>query len=130
MPYFTDTPDGDTVFDPRGIGPALSIVPLANPRLPNTGNWQRRHNDAVTAPRAGFEAAIVAMLRGWATYAQAHRDAYDSPIGDDGVLGPEWAAIGHAMLGLLNGDLQRLDGGTLDAFIRDTLTANGAEVDA
>jgi hypothetical protein len=108
----------------------LDIVPLANPRLANTGNWQRRHNEAVTAPRAGFEAATVAMLRGWATYATAHRTAYDSPIGDDGVLGPEWAAIGHAMLGLLNGDLQRLDGGTLDSFILNTLEANGAEVES
>lgn len=105
----------------------LEIVPLANPRLPNTGNWQGRHNNAVTAPRAGFEASLVAMLRGWATYAAAHEQAYESRVGDDGVLGPEWAAVGNAMLGLLNGDLSRLDAGTLDGFIRDTLAANGVE---
>lgn len=102
----------------------LAVVPLANPRLPNDSGWQTRHNNAVTAPRQGFEAGIVAMLRGWATYAAAHQQAYESRIGDDGVLGPEWQAIGEALLGLLNGDLGRLDGGTLDGFIRDTLAAN------
>lgn len=106
------------------------VIPLANPRLADTTGWQRRHNEAVTAPRFGFESALVAMLRGWAGYADAHRHAYDAPIGDDGVLGPEWAAMGQAMLGLLNGDLGRLDGGTLDGFIRNTLASNGAEVDA
>lgn len=66
------------------------------------------------------------MLTGWHHYAGVHQHQYESPIGDDGVLGPMWQAIGQALLGLLNGDLGRLDAGTLDAFIRTTLTLGGA----
>ena len=108
----------------------LSVVPLANPRLPNDSGWQTRHNNAAVRPRAGTEESLVAMLRGWATYAHVHKESYDSPIGDDGVLGPEWQAIGESLRGLLNGDIGRLDGGTVDSFIVDTLRDNGAEVDA
>jgi hypothetical protein len=98
----------------------------ANPRTPNTGGWQDRHNLAMLEPSAGFEFALVHMLRGWHRYAQVHLQRFESPIGDDGVLGREWQAIGQALLGLLKGETGRLDCGTLDGFIRDTLTANGA----
>ncbi len=104
-------------------------IALANRSMPNTGHWQDQHDSAMRVPRAGSESAIVQMLTGWYEYALNHRSRYESLIGDDGVLGPEWAAIGHALLGLLNGDLGRLDGGTLDAFLRNTLADNGAEVD-
>jgi len=65
------------------------------------------------------------MLRGWLTYADRHQARYHSGIGADGVLGDEWAALGHAILGLLNGETGRLDCGTLDALIRGTLVAEG-----
>lgn len=48
-------------------------------------------------------------------------------IGEDYVLGPEWATIGRALLALLNGETGRLDCGTLDGIIRDTLRAEGTE---
>jgi hypothetical protein len=42
------------------------------------------------------------------------------------VIGDAWEEIGRAILVLLNGETGRLDCGTLDAFIRDTLESEGA----
>jgi hypothetical protein len=91
------------------------------------GGWQDRHDAAIDAPK-GFEVPIVAMLKGWALYAERHKAEYDSLIGDDGVLGSEWAEIGKALLGLLNGQLGRLDGGTLDGYIWNFAEKHGANL--
>ena len=63
------------------------------------------------------------LLSGWLRYADAHRGAYESGIGADYVLGPAWAQIGAGLRALLNGELGRLDGGTLDGLLCSTLTA-------
>jgi hypothetical protein len=97
-------------------------------RTANMADWQRNHVGAINFPNRS-EAGIVALLRGWLQYADTHKARYDSGIGEDGVLGKDWAAIGHALLGLLNGELGRLDGGSLDSLIRDTLTAEGFDPD-
>jgi hypothetical protein len=99
----------------------------ANPKLANMGNWQNRHNAAVEHPAAGFERAIITMLRGWLEYAEVHHAQYESLIGDDGVLGDEWRDLGKAIHGLLDGMTGRLDCGTLSTLIHDTLKANGIE---
>jgi len=55
-----------------------------------------------------------------------YRETYDSPIGEDGYCGPEWEEIGHALDRLLSADIgQRLDAGTLDSWIRETLVKHG-----
>ena len=77
----------------------------------------------------GLERAYVLMLRGWLEYADAHRLTMGSKIGDDHVLGDEWFKIGEALRGLLNGDLGRLDGGTLDTIIADNLNEQGFDLD-
>jgi hypothetical protein len=95
-------------------------------RLPaRTGHdaWLSRHGAAVACPQEGLEKAFVEMLSGWLRYADAHRSAYESGIGDDYVLGPQWAQIGSSLRGLLNGSLGRLDGGTLDGLLCRTLQA-------
>lgn len=110
----------------------ISRIPslLADSSLGNIGQWQGRHNQAVLhlgldSPKI-FEAAIVYGLESWRRYAQDHQKRYESLIGDDGILGPHWQAIGLGLRGLLNGDCgPRLDCGTLDKFILDTLAANG-----
>ena len=96
----------------------------ASARNDRTG-WSARHRAALRAPRGPFEPAYVHLLRGWLCYADAHREQYHSGIGDDGVLGPHWARIGADLRGLLNGELGRLDGGTLDGLICRTLEAEG-----
>lgn len=92
--------------------------------MPNTSGWQDRHVEALRNP-TGFEAAIVLMLKGWTAYADAHRFRYSSRVEGDYVMGPEWEAIGRSVIGLLNGDTGRLDCGTLDGFIRNTLQSEG-----
>ena len=88
-----------------------------------------RHLAALSAPRAPFEPAYVHLLTGWLGYADAHNEQYQSGIGDDGVLGPHWARIGADLRGLLNGELGRFDGGTLDSLICRTLEAEGFDPD-
>ena len=92
--------------------------------------WRARHNKAVRVPRAGHEAALVNMIAAWADYAAAHAEKFEDSIGEDGVLGLEWEAIGDALRGLLNGESgARLDCGTLDGFLLDTMQRNGIETE-
>lgn len=112
---------------------------LSNRSLPNTGGWQDRHDAAVmshlptsypnhlTAPSRAFETAIVRGLDAWRTYAEVHRYSYDSPIGNDHILGPAWSAWGLGLRALLNGQAGRLDCGTLDGWILETMRQNGIE---
>lgn len=97
-------------------------------RMPNTFGWQDRHMAALRAPME-VESAVSDLIVGWAQYADRHRARYESGIGEDGVLGPAWAAIGASIRALLNGETGRLDCGTLDGFICDTLTAEGFDPD-
>jgi hypothetical protein len=110
--------------------------------LPNDTGWQTRHFDAINTlrardimpgvnaqPRKSQERALVIMLQGWLAYADAHRAAFDSLISEDGVLGPSWLDIGKAMLTMLNGELGRMDGGTLDGVIRDAMLKNGVDME-
>lgn len=111
----------------------MSVSMKANPKLGNMNGWQDRHNAAIPTYNPllrgiAFESAMVAMLRAWAQYADDHKARYDSAIGDAGVLGAHWQAIGLGLRGLLNGDCgARLDCGTLDAFIMNMLQVNGCE---
>ena len=91
--------------------------------------WKERHAAALASPRSGFERALTGMLAGWLRYADAHRNQYESHIGNDGVLGDEWARIGAGLRGLLNGALGRFDAGTLDSLIADTLRAHDFDPD-
>ena len=99
---------------------------LTSPVFPagNLGDWQTRHRAALRHPR-GAEAPILGMLTSWLQYADQHREAYESGIGDDYYLGPQWASIGRSLLSVLNGDTGRLDCGTLNALIRDVLVTEG-----
>jgi hypothetical protein len=95
----------------------------------NSNGWERRHNAAVIAPVPTYEAGLVGMLKGWATYASDYTARYETPIGEDYVLGVAWQKIGEELRTLLNGELGRLDGGTLDSFILGTLRENGGNME-
>ncbi len=92
---------------------------------PLWARWRIAHHLAVRCPNERFEYGMRTLLIGWLKYADSHKHQYGSGIGDDGVLGPCWQDIGVGLLGLLNGHLGKLDGGTLDALIRTVLTAEG-----
>lgn len=102
------------------------LNPKTGHPMPNGSEWQTRHMQALRAPR-GFENAIVHMISAWARYADEHRFAYETPIGNDAVIGEAWHDMARAILALLNGATGRLDCGTLDGFIRDTMASEGVD---
>jgi hypothetical protein len=69
------------------------------------------------------------MLRGLARYADAHFRRFESPIGKDYFLGVYWGEALRGVRGMLNGELGRLDAGTLDATILAMYKAAGFEGD-
>jgi len=93
-------------------------------KSPNMGEWRNRHKAALTLAR-GSERGVLSLFKGWLLYADQHKQRFESKVGDDYVLGPQWVKIGLALRELLNGELGRLDSGTLDAGILDTLSAEG-----
>ncbi len=106
--------------------------------FPSNG-WEDRHDKAwgsniiphlfpPSCERDGkiyTERAMVAMLKGWKAMAEGHQAQHGSKIGEDYFLGPLWLEIGKSLRGLLNGEIGRLDGGTVDGFILSTLKAAG-----
>lgn len=98
-------------------------------QLSNSSDWQTRHFGAINAPKSEFEKAFVEMLSGWLRYADSHAQQYESRIGEDGVLGMYWAQIGAGLRGLLNGELGRFDGGTLDSVLVGTLQEQNSDPD-
>jgi len=102
--------------------------PLHAERTASGPDWTRAHNQAIAPYNTRrFEHAITAMLTAWREYARDHRAQFETPIGEDYVLGPAWREIGANIRQLLNGELGRLDGGTLDGFILSTMTTEGID---
>jgi len=104
------------------------------PRHTDSSGWKERHLNAVYEglsdnSKVTLERAMVLMIKGWCLYAEAMKQQLDWNIGDDQVLGDEWFKIGEALRGLLNGDMGRLDGGTLDTIIADNLNEQGFDPD-
>ena len=104
---------------------SANVIASANNRAARRScDWGDRHvRQFAAAP------PIARLIQAWADYADQHRTRHESPIGDDGVLGVEWERIGRALLGLLNGELDDLDGGTLDGMIRAVAAVAGVELD-
>ena len=99
------------------------------PDHPNTSGWKDRHLAAIRGAQNDHEIAIVRMLQGWLWYAEKHENRFGSGIGDDSALGPSWAAMGGAIRALLNGETGRIDCGTIDSIVADTLEAEGFDAD-
>lgn len=95
---------------------------------PTAGPWAQAHNEAIrTFLPPMQERGIIELLRGWYNYAIEYDARFRRKIGTDYVLGSAWFEIGSALLRMLNGELGRLDGGTLDRFVRQTMFENGFE---
>ena len=75
----------------------------------------------------GFASVLRRMLESWEDYAVRHRQEYESSIGDDGVLGSDWEAIGDGLRSLLNGDTSGWDSGSLDHNILVTMREHGID---
>ena len=86
---------------------------------------EHEHENALRNKTNAHGRALMEMLVGWAKYAEAHRKQCESGIGEDGVLGAEWEAIGLSLIGLLNGETGGLDCGSIDGNVRELLKAEG-----
>lgn len=104
------------------------------PATADTGGWKARHADAIRAA-TGYGVShtqgscVFRAIADWCGYAAAHAERFDSPIGDDYVLGPAWAQWGASLRTLLNGETGELDCGTLDSILVDNLTEQGFDGD-
>jgi hypothetical protein len=78
--------------------------------------WENRHNQAVTCPTPG-EAVIIAMIQAVALYIRQQEEGTDDLPWYDYVLSVGVGEMIGGIRTLLNGDLGRLDGGTLDAVL-------------
>lgn len=89
--------------------------------------WRVKHNEAVRNP-AGFEVAIMGLLLGLETYRVEHALHYAANVGDDGVLCEGVIDIAKGIRTLLNGEIGRLDGGTIDGYLVGLLRECGEDL--
>ena len=89
--------------------------------------WGALHVRAFQAPVRKEARALVHLVTGLALYADAHESAYESGIGEDGVLGECWEDIAQGIRGLLNGETGGLDAGTLEKLLVRMLNSEGFE---
>jgi hypothetical protein len=87
--------------------------------------WVERHLSALEHPTPQ-EAAIIEMARGIDSYISV----WYGVSGRDYVLGESLAQMIEGWRGLLNGDLGRLDAGTLDAWACRAASRIGWDLDS
>lgn len=97
-------------------------------QLGSPARWAERHLAAWHSP-VGFEIALKSMIVGLAYYGAEMRRQFETAPGADSFLGPAFRAIAASLVTLLNGDLGRFDGGTLDALVRAICVENGVELE-
>jgi hypothetical protein len=111
----------------RGIiGEELARV-RARENDPASAHWAFLHSKAWAVPMHDQEGAIVRLVTALADYSDAHRERFESSMGDDGFLGPAWLDILKGTRTLLNGETGRLDCGTVDSMLVRMAQAAGYE---
>jgi hypothetical protein len=105
----------------------------AKARANLSGNgWGQRHADAFMCPGT-VERPTVNLILALAQYADAYALRFEDGIATDGYGAPIWLSMLRGWRDLLNFDLGRLDGGTLDRMAYKVANAAGftdAEVEA
>lgn len=96
----------------------------------NRAKWAAHNDRIIAAPRGGFERAIAWHWKALADYAKEHQKRYESPIGDDAILGEHWKQSALAFLGFLNGDCGRFDCGDLDGRVRVLADSSGVDLES
>ena len=96
--------------------------------MTTTTTWHYRHDQALADPDA-VEAPIVNLLKVLDTYDRQHVTRFGSATANDYVLGAAWLEIAKATRTMLNGDIGRLDGGSLDRILLDLIVTAGFSED-
>lgn len=91
--------------------------------------WQERHLRACESPATSSERAIVSLCDGVTEYLSG-QDPDDDGVWLDYVLSPGVGSILVGIRALLNGDLGRLDAGTVDTFLMRVAEQIGWDMDA
>ena len=114
---------------------------LRHGRTKGGNGWAEEHASCVRAAHRGADSAdgrnvraysLIRMIDAWEAYAEAHKADDDQDlggIGNDGYVGPLWQEIGKALIGLLSGEIGRLDAGTMDKVIRQVFQDHGLDED-
>ena len=89
-------------------------------------SWLTRHMNAMLNP-TGIEAPTVILFDYLAGAIEPHYERYGSKLADDYILGAAWLEIAKQARVLLNGELGRLDGGTLDKALYSLAQVAGFE---
>lgn len=95
--------------------------------MPTDSGWALRHDRAWNEPISPHERAIRDMIVSLASYADTYPVTFESDIASDGFLGEAWLDMLRGVRTLLNGELGRFDGGTLDSMICGIYEAAGFE---
>ena len=77
-----------------------------------------------------YETTILQLAAHLETYADCHRELYETGICDDSVLGPPWEDMCESLLSLLNGETGNLDCGRMDGKIRRLMREHGSDRDS
>ena len=87
-------------------------------------SWKNRHVRAWLSPK-GFEVPITAMVSALGDYRVEHEARYGSKIGEDHFMGKLYLDLARTIIKLLNGEIGRLDGGSVEQLVRRQLGAAG-----
>ncbi len=82
--------------------------------------WGKLHCDAWYK-----KPPVAQLIEAAANYADKHQDRFESRLGDDSFLGPAWVDTILSIRTMLNGELDGMDGGTLDKLLGDMLALEG-----
>lgn len=101
-----------------------------------TAGWKARHADALRLPRTPQEREMVSVLDTLGRLGRLH-EGLSARYEDDYVLGESIAYTRNAVVNLanagralLNGELGRLDGASLDTALRSAIEGVGVDPDA
>jgi len=97
--------------------------PTTNDRGQLTANASE-HERAIYGPPSKWH-PLLSLVVAWERYADEHETRYDSPIGQDSILGPYWAETGLAIKRLFDGETGGIDAGSVANNIADMITAQG-----
>lgn len=94
--------------------------------MSQTKDLQMEHHIAALKQPRNFEKPLLGMIRALNEYAACHKRAYEFALGEAGgpIAKSFLEIVKQIRWGLLNGELNRLDGGEIDKQLLEILKEN------